>query len=57
MSQTELMRIGVELGGQIFNLDLYTAPSFSRSLVILLRIITFTNLNKEVRSDEKHIPH
>ncbi len=46
MGQTELMRIGVELGGQIFNLDLYTAPSFSRSLVGLLHIITFTNLNK-----------
>jgi len=56
MGQTELMRIGVELGGQIFNLHLATAPSLWRSLVILLHNITFTNLNKEVRSDEKHIP-
>ena len=28
MGQADLMRIGVELGGQIFNLDLYTAPSY-----------------------------
>ena len=46
MGQTELMRIGVELGGQIFNRDLYTAPSFSRPLVGLRQNITFTNLHK-----------
>ncbi len=56
MSQPELMKVRVELGDQVFDLDLYTAPSFWRSLVTLIHNITFTNLNKEVRSDEKHIP-
>lgn len=56
MSQPELMKVRVELGDRVFDLHLATAPSFWRSLVILLHNITFTNLNKEVRSDEKHIP-
>ncbi len=28
MSQTELMKVRVELGDQVFDLDLYTAPSY-----------------------------
>jgi hypothetical protein len=46
VGQTELMRIGVELGGQIFNLDLETTSPFSRSLVKRHQNVPFTPTNQ-----------
>ena len=46
MSQTEFMKVRVELGNQVFDLDLYTAPSFSRSLVKRHQNVPFAPTNQ-----------